>query len=578
MAEDTGDEVVACNGDIHVESPSSYDVESPSSYDVAAELRQMEEDDDKKAKKRRPGSFWKKPPTYVYADNFGFGVQSYQSMIDYLDEKDSGGNPNREAVHLPLLEERCMKKFDARRPFKQYTNQDIDQFIDKGENIVTQIRQNDMLGLSNVLRRTHTNWSMTRKYVQLVKKSYVGDYKKSHKKESTPIREFEDIEYRAPTPARSIDYRETTPKPNYVDDLAHEFASVLDTLSQSRHEHEREMEMRKQKLKMVDDKFETVVNALYDKMSQINSETGSVVGARTSVGKSTSRSVQATEAKKAVERASMMGKEMVMRNRIRRDDEYSKLAECVNDLTEMESARNQLRQSLRNLDEELYGLGGRVAGMAEQHRTLAGEHGSRSLAMDKIDSLRAQLAASRSASIARSVASVEDEDEDIDFNIRPPIRQKQAVIYPVHTRVTTRPRVPLPRDEVLSDVHARVLKKAGEISAVTSESRRITSRARFVNVFKPRPDTCDTGLIVEPTKCEMNIDHMAKTLAKRGSCQRRFAVDDEVDLPVSNLNTNAIKDYCELRAAKPIEQHPSLSNRVRWATMRARSRTTLLGY
>merc|ERR1712212_979783 len=148
---------------------------------VEEQLQELEEKE-KKAKKRRPGSFWKKPPTYIYADNFGFGVQGYQSMIDYLDEKDAGGRPNRDSVHLPMLEERCMTKFDPRKPFKRYNNCEIDNYIDKGENIRAQIRQNDALGLSNVLRRTHTNWSMTRKFVQLVKNSYVVDYRDKHKK------------------------------------------------------------------------------------------------------------------------------------------------------------------------------------------------------------------------------------------------------------------------------------------------------------------------------------------------------------------------------------------------------------
>merc|ERR1711962_371306 len=139
---------------------------------VLAELDHREA----RANKRRPGA-WKKPPLKVYQDNFGFAVNSYQPMIDYINKKDCGENPEKD-VHLPLLEERCMREYQSKRPVHGYSNSDIDFFIDKGEKIRTNIRQNDACGVSNVINRTHTNWSMTRKWVQLVKNSSVSDYRK----------------------------------------------------------------------------------------------------------------------------------------------------------------------------------------------------------------------------------------------------------------------------------------------------------------------------------------------------------------------------------------------------------------
>ncbi|XP_027215248.1 uncharacterized protein [Penaeus vannamei] len=543
--------------------------DSQASVPVEEQLKRLEEKEHR-ARKRRPGSFWNKPPTYVYADNFGFGVQSYQSMIDYLDAKDHGGKANKDEVHLPMLEERCMRKFDPRKPFRRYKNCEIDEYIDKGENIRAQIRQNDTLGLSNVLRRTHTNWSMTRKFVQLVKNSYVVDYRKLHKKGH----EFEDYEdYRSTSPLPVIDYRELsprpqfadyeyrelTPQPRYVDDLSAEFASVLNTLSQSRMEHEKELESRRERMRMLDSKFEEVVSQMYDKMSRINERADSVIH-------------QAKPDQRAIEAA--IGNEITLRNRARRDEDMRQMMECVNELTEMNSARNQLRMSLRNLDDEMYGLGSRVVDVQEQPHKEVQTDVDGTVALDMLKSMVAARR-SRSQSLARSVVPEEEEDELFVKSCRKP---KKALIFPKHERITTRPKHPLLKEELLSDVHARVLNKAGEIGSRTSECRRISSRARFVNVFKPRPDTCDYDLIVEPSKVEMNIDYMAKTLAMRGACQRRWGVDDEGDRPVSNINTNAYKDYRELRARKPIEQHPSISNRVRYATMRARNRTTLLGY
>lgn len=528
--------------------------DSQASVPVEEQLKRLEEKEHR-ARKRRPGSFWKKPPTYVYADNFGFGVQSYQSMIDYLDEKDHGGKANKEAVHLPMLEERCMRKFDPRKPFKRYNNCEIDQYIDKGENIRAQIRQNDVLGISNVLRRTHTNWSMTRKFVQLVKNSHVVDYRRLHKKGH----EFEDTDYRSPSPVPVIDYREVTPKPRYVDDLSAEFASVLDTLSQSRMEHEKELESRRQRMRMVDEKFEEVVNQMYEKMQRINDRADSIIASQPRETRPVELSI---------------GDDITLRNRIRRQDEMQRMMEVVNELTEMDSARNQLRMSLRNLDDEMYGLSSRVGDMQEQHRREVQESDTGTA---ELDMLRSTIAARNRAreSVARSI--VNEDEEDVEF-VKSCRKPKKAMIFPRHERITTRPKHPLLKEEVLSDVHARILNKAGDLGLGTTECRKINSRARFVNVFKPRPDTCDHDLIVEPSKLEMNIDFMAKTLAMRGACQRRWGVDDEFDRPVSGMNTNARLDYCELRARKPIEQHPSISNRVRYATMRARNRNALLGY
>ncbi|KAG7161060.1 uncharacterized protein LOC121875527 [Homarus americanus] len=511
------------------------------------------EQKERKASKRRPGSFWKKPPTFVYANNFGFGIHSYQPMIDYLDAKDDGLPVNKDDIHLPLMEERCMRKYASDKPFKWYQNNDIDKYIDKGEKIRTQIRQNDAVGVSNVLRRTHTNWSMTRKWVQLVKKSYVVDYRKLHKKAS----EFEDTNYRSPTPVKVVDYRELTPKPRYLDDLSSEFASVVRTLAQSRTEHEQVMASRQEKMKMLDNKFEDTIDHIYEQMKRINKRADTF-----SSSPMDPREIEPAE------------HELTLRNRIRRQEEIKNMMECVNDLTEMDSARNTLRSSLRSLDNEVLGLSHRVDGMRELQQTA--EHLYNPDRDVELDMLKAQIAARRSQSRARSIAREIEEDEIEEF--RSCRRPKQAILFPSRERVTTRPRESLMREEVISDVHARVLNKAGELGTRTSEQRRINSRARFVNVFKPRPDTADCELLVPPSRTELNIDFMAKSLATRGNCQRRYDIDTEVEAPRSSINTNAHKDYCELRARKPIEQHPSLSNRVRCAIIRARARNALLGY
>lgn len=540
------------------------DVEDEAEASTAADVTQVDggepedlfqqEENERKVRKRRPRSLWKRPPTFVYRDNFGFGVNSYQPMIDYLDVKDDGGAANKGDVHLPMLEERCMRRYHSSKPFKWYENCDIDKYIDKGEKIRTQIRQNDAIGLSNVLRRTHTNWSMTRKWVQLVKNSSVSDYRKLHRKAS----EFEDANYRPPTrtPVKVLDYRELTPRPRYLDDLSSEFASVVRALAQSREEHEREMAARREKLRALDDKFEGAVDHVNLQMKRLSERTNKIASTT-------------TDHRDTV----ISDRDLVLRNRIRRQEEMKDLTEYVNDLTEIDSARNTLRSSLRNLDDEVLGLSGHVDDMWHLQ---AAERARRADPGLDIDLLRAEIAARRSRSRAPSILL--DEDDDEMENLARYRKPKEAILLPSRDRVTPRPREPLMREEIVSDVVARVLYRAGELGPAVGEQRRIKSRARFVNIFKPRPDTADSELFVPPTRTEVNIDHMAKTLATRRACQRRYEIDDEVDLPVSNLNTNAFQDYRELRARKAIQEHPSISNRVRHAQSRARVRNSILGY
>ncbi|XP_071530244.1 uncharacterized protein [Panulirus ornatus] len=514
----------------------------------------QQEEKERKVRKKHPRSLWKKPATYVYSDNFGFGVNSYQPMIDYLDAKDDGELTNKSDVHLPLLEERCMTRYHSSKPFKWYENCDIDRYIDKGEKIRTQIRQNDAIGLSNVLRRTHTNWSMTRKWVQLVKNSSVLDYRKLHKKAS----EFEDARYRPrlPTPIKVLDYRELTPKPRYLDDLSSEFASVVRALAQSREEHERSMAERREKLRELDNKFEGAVDHVYQQMQRLDE-----------------RAERAASASREPREIVVSDRDLLLRNRTRRQEEMKNMMDHVNDLTEIDSARNTLRASLRALDDEVLGLSGRVDDMWHLQ---AAERARRIDPTVDLDMLRAEIAARRSRSRAPSFLPEDEDDEAVDvMRFR---RPQEVILLPSRSRVTPRPREPLMREEIVSDVVARVLYRAGELGPAVGEQRRINRRARFVNVFKPRPDTADDELFAPPTRTEVNIDHMAKTLASRRACQRRYEIDDEVDLPISNINTNAFEDYRHLRARRPIEEHPSISNRVRHAQHRARARNTLLGH
>ncbi|MPC36574.1 Paramyosin, short form [Portunus trituberculatus] len=520
---------------------------------------QLEELEVTEHKKKRHGSFWKKPPTFVYASNFGFGVNSYQSMIDYLDAKDAGHRVNKDDIHLPLLEERCLKEYDADRPFRWYDNHDIDQYIMKGEKIRTQIRQNDAVGVGSVLRRTHTNHSMTRKWMQLLKNSNVSDYREAHKK---TVEGDVHRSYRSPSPGGGLFYPpgQTLDYPNpalaptgrFLEDLASGFASALLSLVQSRMEHEYVTAARRSKLAEMDDRFDNTLNEINSLMGRIGSR---------------------PEPPPPQHHLDLNDLDMGAKNKIRRAEELRDMMDYVNELTAHNSARNTVRDTLRGgaMDKEMLALNHRIEDMsnlqkAERMRDVSSEH--------EIDMLRAQIAARRNMTTPGSALLA---GSAYGLPSRAPPTQPPVLLSAVDY-LDCKPRQSLVKDNVISDVNARVLKRAGEFADPTSEQRRIRDRARFVNLTRRYPDTGDMELLGPRSRTEQNIDHMAKSLASKGSFQRRYEVDDELDLPyMGPFNTTPI-ERTDNSPKSFLQRQASPSRMVRGAASRALARNSLLGY
>lgn len=61
-------------------------------------------------------------PTTIYEDNYGYTINSYQPMIDYLDAKRIGEKP--QYPHLPFTNERALPKYWSRSLVKTYTSAD----------------------------------------------------------------------------------------------------------------------------------------------------------------------------------------------------------------------------------------------------------------------------------------------------------------------------------------------------------------------------------------------------------------------------------------------------------------------
>lgn len=66
---------------------------------------------------------WNKPPTAVYENNYGYGINFYQPMIDYMNAKEQG-IPVK-PPHLPWNNERALDKYRFDRPIKTYTEEEV---------------------------------------------------------------------------------------------------------------------------------------------------------------------------------------------------------------------------------------------------------------------------------------------------------------------------------------------------------------------------------------------------------------------------------------------------------------------
>lgn len=66
---------------------------------------------------------WNRPPTSVYDNNYGYGINFYQPMIDYINAKEQGhgGKP----PHLPWNNERGLEKYRFDKPIRAYSEEDV---------------------------------------------------------------------------------------------------------------------------------------------------------------------------------------------------------------------------------------------------------------------------------------------------------------------------------------------------------------------------------------------------------------------------------------------------------------------
>lgn len=94
---------------------------------------------------------WQKPQTAIYEHNYGYGMNFYQPMIDYIDNKKVKGKV--EYPHLPYTNERGLEKYRPGNLIKSYTDADLQRFVDE-EKFQTSRNKGDLDLASQVINAT----------------------------------------------------------------------------------------------------------------------------------------------------------------------------------------------------------------------------------------------------------------------------------------------------------------------------------------------------------------------------------------------------------------------------------------
>jgi len=73
------------------------------------------------------------PHSKIYDYTYGYSMNYYQPMIDYLDRRDSSNDENHQLPHLPWTNERYIKEYDPKNPLKLYSDQTANKIAIKSQ-------------------------------------------------------------------------------------------------------------------------------------------------------------------------------------------------------------------------------------------------------------------------------------------------------------------------------------------------------------------------------------------------------------------------------------------------------------
>lgn len=73
------------------------------------------------------------PHSKIYDYTYGYSMNYYQPMIDYLDRRDSLNDENLQLPHLPWTNERYIQEYDPKNPLKLYSDQEAKRIAIKSQ-------------------------------------------------------------------------------------------------------------------------------------------------------------------------------------------------------------------------------------------------------------------------------------------------------------------------------------------------------------------------------------------------------------------------------------------------------------
>lgn len=136
---------------------------------------------------------WQKPSTSIYEHTYGYGMNYYQPMIEYLDSKKIKDR-KVEYPHLPYTNERGLDKYSPRKLIRSYTEADLHelsrQATDKAAEDLRNLKIHKQSGYS--LQKTVSSAAVQQVRVEaVVKKTKKRKQKKVAEEQMSRVKEFD---------------------------------------------------------------------------------------------------------------------------------------------------------------------------------------------------------------------------------------------------------------------------------------------------------------------------------------------------------------------------------------------------
>ncbi|XP_045463594.1 paramyosin, short form-like [Harmonia axyridis] len=126
------------------------------------------------------------PQTKKYEYNYGLGINFYQPMIDFLDDKERGVRGR--SPHLPWQEEKALRQYDPMNAIKTYSEHELGRLARKTE---ASAKEN----LRNIKATSRSCYQLNQS-VSAASITEKIEVKKTHKKKRDMLRQIKTVESR----------------------------------------------------------------------------------------------------------------------------------------------------------------------------------------------------------------------------------------------------------------------------------------------------------------------------------------------------------------------------------------------